>query len=178
MSRPTKPALVSQYAVANQESGKDAHVYPTHAKLYRWTPQQRLHCYKAEAKFLYTINFLIKLNWLDNESLGVRSTIHPGFEAMVISIPRLLQVDFTSLKDPVLNYASHTSIAPTRVRLLTACAVHYSLDFGLVTRYLGGNYTVEWGDVKEILFLSEPFVTPKVLSQMECVCVCILAHRL
>ncbi len=86
---------------------------------------------------------------------------------MVISIPRLLQVDFTSLKDPVLDYASHTSIAPTRVRLLTACAVQYDLDFGLVTPYLSGKYTVEWRDVKEILSLSEPFVTPKVLSQME-----------
>jgi hypothetical protein len=41
------------------------------------------------------------------------------------------------------------------------------LDFGLVTHYLGGKYTAEWRDVKEILSLSEPFVTPKVLSQME-----------
>jgi hypothetical protein len=92
---------------------------------------------------------------------------HPDFEAMAISIPRLLQVDFTSLKVPVLDYASHTSIAPIRVRLLTACAVHYDLDFGLVTRYLGGKYTAEWRDVNEILSLSEPFVTPEVLSQME-----------
>jgi hypothetical protein len=110
---------------------------------------------------------LIKLNWLDNESLGVLSTIHPDFKAMVICIPRLLQVDFMNLKDPVLDYASHTSIAPTRMRLLTACAVHYDLDFGLVTHYLGGEYTAEWRDVKEILSLSEPFVTPEVLSQME-----------
>jgi hypothetical protein len=79
--------------------------------------QQRSHCYKAEAEFSYAIFFLIKLNWLDNESLGVLSTINPDFEAMVISIPRLLQVDFMSIKDPVLNYASHTSIAPTRMRL-------------------------------------------------------------
>jgi hypothetical protein len=167
MSRPTGPALVSQYAIANQELGKDAHVYPTRVELYRWMPQQCLHCYKAEAEFLYTIFFLIKLNWLDNESLGVLSTIHPDFKAMVISTPRLRQVDFTSLKDPVLDYASHTSIAPTRVRLLTACAVHYNLDFGLVTSYLGGKFTAEWRDVKEILSLSEPFVTPNVLSQME-----------
>ncbi len=167
MSRPTGPALVSQYTIANQESGKDAHVYPLHVELYHWTPQQRLHCYKVEAEFSYTILFLIKLNWLDNESLGELSTIHPDFEAMVISIPRLLQADFMSLKDPVLYYASHTSIAPTRMWLLTACAVHYDLDFGLVTRYLGGKYTVEWCDVKEILSLSEPFVTPEVVSQME-----------
>jgi hypothetical protein len=34
--------------------------------------------------------------------------IYPDFKVMTISTPRLLQVDFTSLKDPVLDYASHT----------------------------------------------------------------------
>jgi hypothetical protein len=139
---PTRPAL-SQFAIANQELGKDAHVYPTCAELYHQMPQQRSHCYKAEAEFSYAICFLIKLNWLDNQNLGVISTIHLDFEAMVISIPRLLQVNFTSLKDPVLDYASHTLIAPTCVRLLTACAVHYDLDFRLVTRYLGNKYKAE-----------------------------------
>ncbi len=93
--------------------------------------------------------------------------IHPDFEAMAISIPRLLQVDFTSLKDPVLDYAPHTSIAPTCVRLLTACTVHYDLDFGLVTHYLGGEYTAEWRDVNEIISICEPFVATEVLGQME-----------
>jgi len=113
------------------------------------------------------IFFFTKLIWLDEEDLGVLSMIHPDFEVMAISIPRLLQVDFTSLRDPVLDYASHTSIAPTRVRLLTACAVHYDLDFGLVTRYLGGEYTAEWRDVNKIISTCEPLVTPEVLGQME-----------
>jgi hypothetical protein len=87
-------------------------------------PQHHSHCYKAEAELPYAIFFLIKLNWLDEEDLGVLSLTHPDFEAMATSIPRLLQVDFTSLRDPVLDYASHTSIAPARVRLLMACDVH------------------------------------------------------
>jgi hypothetical protein len=74
MSRPTGPAQ-PQYTVANQESGKDTHAYPTHVELYCRTPQHHLHCYKAEAEFLYAIFFLIKLNWLDNEDLGVLSMI-------------------------------------------------------------------------------------------------------
>jgi len=113
------------------------------------------------------IFFLIKLNWLDNEDLGVLSTIHPDFEEMAISIPKLLQVNFASIRDPVPNYASHTSIMPTHVQLLTACAVYYDLDFGLVTRYLCGKYTAEWRDVNEIISTWEPFVSPEVLSQME-----------
>jgi hypothetical protein len=93
--------------------------------------------------------------------------IHPDFEAMAISIPRLLQVNFANLRDPVPDYASHTLIAPTRMRLLTACAVHYDLDFGLVNRYLGGKYTAEWSDVNEIISTCKPIVSPEVLSQME-----------
>ena len=93
-----------------------------------------------------TCFFLIKLNWLDNENLGVLSMIHPDFEAMTISIPRY--------------YASHTSITPTHVLLLTACAVHYDLDFGLVTCYLGGKYTAEWRDVNEIISTCKPIVSP------------------
>jgi hypothetical protein len=125
-----------------QEPGKkDTHVYPTCAELYCRTLQNHSHCYKAEAELPYVIFFLIKLSWLEERDLGVLSMIHPDFEAMITSIPRLLQIDFTSLKTPVMDYASHTSIAPARVWMLTACAVHYDLDFGLVTRYLGGEYT-------------------------------------
>ena len=147
-----------QHVVARQVSGKNAQVYPTHAELYCRTPQHHLHCYKAEVELSYVNFFLIKFNWLDNEDLEVLSIVHPDFEVMTISIPRLLQVGFTSLKDPVLDYTSHTSIAPTRVRLLTACAVHYNLDFGLVTRYLGGDYTAEWRDVTKIISTCKPFV--------------------
>ncbi len=111
--------------------------------------------------------FLDKTQLVKNEDLGVLSIVHPDFEAMTISIPRLLQVDFTSLKDPVLDYASHTSIASTHVRLLTACAVYYDLDFGLVTCYLGGKYTAEWRDVTKIISTCKPFVAPEVLGQME-----------
>ena len=65
MSRPTGP-VQPQYTVANQESGKDTHAYPTRVELYCWTPQHCSHC---------CIFFLIKLNWLDNEDLGVLSMI-------------------------------------------------------------------------------------------------------
>ena len=55
-SRPIGP-VQPQYMVAHQESGKDAHVYPTRAELYCWTPQHLLHCYTAEVELLYVIFF-------------------------------------------------------------------------------------------------------------------------
>ena len=55
-SRPIGP-VQPQYMVACQESGKDAHVYPTRAELYCRTPQHLSHCYKVEAELLYVIFF-------------------------------------------------------------------------------------------------------------------------
>ena len=86
---------------------------------------------------------------------------------MIDSIPQLLQVDFTSLLEPVLAYATHTAIAPSCIQLLTACTVHYDLDFGLVLRYLSGEYTAEWRNIDEILSPSKLHVTHGVLNQME-----------
>ena len=61
-SRPIGPIQL-QYTVARQESGKDTHVYPTHAELYCRTPQHLSHGYKAEAELPYVIFLWIKLNW-------------------------------------------------------------------------------------------------------------------
>ena len=55
-SRPVGP-VQPQYMVACQESGKDAHVYPTRAELYCRTPQHLSHCYEAEAELPYVIFF-------------------------------------------------------------------------------------------------------------------------
>ena len=55
-SRPIGP-VQPQYMVAHQESGKDAHVYPTRAELYCRTPQHLSHCYEAEAELPYVIFF-------------------------------------------------------------------------------------------------------------------------
>ena len=42
---------------------------------------------------------------------------------------------------------------------MTACVVHYDLDFGLVLRFLGGEYTADWRDVDGILEAIEPHVS-------------------
>ena len=51
---------------------------------------------------------------------------------------------------PRHDYADQTEIDPKRVRLFAACAVHYNLDFGLVARYVGGEYLAKWRDTETI----------------------------
>ena len=66
--------------------------------------------------------------------------LHPDFSAMILNVPKLRLVDFSSLRDPRYNYSDQTHISKIRVWLLTACAVYYNLDLGLVVRYLAGEY--------------------------------------
>ena len=42
---------------------------------------------------------------------------------------------------------------------MAACAVHYDLDFGLVLRYLAGEYTVEWRNAEQVIAAVEPHVS-------------------
>ena len=42
---------------------------------------------------------------------------------------------------------------------MAACAVHYDLDFGLVLRFLAGEYTAEWRDVEHVITAVEPYVS-------------------
>ena len=42
---------------------------------------------------------------------------------------------------------------------MAACAVHYDLDFGLVLRFLAGEYTAEWRGVEAVITAVEPHVS-------------------
>ena len=42
---------------------------------------------------------------------------------------------------------------------MVACVMHYNLDFGLVMRYLDGEYTAKWRDVDAILAAIGPYVS-------------------
>ena len=95
------------------------------------------------------------------------SSLHPDFEEMILQVPRLMSVDFSSLLLPDLDYASRSTIDKSRVTLLAACAVHYGLDVGLVVRYLEGEYMAVHRDVPAILAAVRAHVPPHVLHHME-----------
>ena len=76
---------------------------------------------------------------------------HPDYEAMIKNLPRLLEIDFSALREPRADYADQVEISKERVDMLAACAVHYDLDFGLVIRYMAAEYTADWRDTEAIL---------------------------
>ena len=150
-------------SAAQKKRGKEP---PSACELYRIYPQNVLQYYQTEGDFSNVIFFLVKGGWLSGQDLHSVSMMHPDFKDMIDSVPALLEVDFSSLRDPVLDYASQTKIDPDRVQLMTACAVHYNLDIGLVVRYLGGEYTASWRNIPEILAAAEPYLSEEVHNHL------------
>ena len=85
---------------------------------------------------------------------------------MIMQIPHLCTVDFSPPLDPWSDYDTQTEIPRDRVVMMTACAVHFGLDFGLVVRYLAGKYTAAWRNVDLVLDDTHPHVSAETLEHM------------
>ena len=148
--------------------------FPTAAQLYRETPQRITHNYKSEANFASVLFVMIRRDWFDesawygaSDAANDISTIHPDFAALITHVPRLRRIDFSVLRHPRTNYATQERICRQRIWLLAACAVHYNLDFGLVTRYLGGEYTATHRDAHAIINQVRGLISNEDLSHIE-----------
>ena len=74
------------------------------------------------------------------------SKIDPHYEALVITVPALAKMDFSSLRDERLDYSTQKEISPERVMKLTACAIYFAFDFCLVFRYNNDEHTTKHRD--------------------------------
>lgn len=150
-------------STAQKNRGKEP---PQAFELYRTYPQNVMQYYQTEGDFSNVIFFLVKGQWLGEQDLYSVAMMHNDFKDMIDSVPALLDLDFSSLREPVLDYASQTEVSPDRVRLMTACAVYYNLDIGLVVRYLGREYTASWQNIPDILAAADPYISDEVHNQL------------
>ncbi len=67
--------------------------------------------------------------------------INKDFSRMIPKLKRWLQMDFSTLRRPQLNYESQTQIDPDQVCMANAAMVHFGLDPGRFVRWMGGEYT-------------------------------------
>ena len=150
----------------NVDTLMDVFVPPTRNELYKRVPQSKELTYKGEATFYNVLFVLVKNEWLapsDEEMVDTLETLsgmNPEYEAIIEKVPKLMGVDFSSLLDERLDYADQTQIKKERVWLMMACAVYYDLDFGLVLRFLSGEYTASWRDVDAIMAAIDERVSP------------------
>ena len=107
--------------------------------------------------------FLVRDGWLIPESLAAIKSVDPDYEAMVRDVAYLKDLDFSSLRDRRPHYATQTEIPIARTAMMGALAIHYGLDYGLVARYLGREYTGQYRNFAGTIAILEPHVTAEDL---------------
>ena len=149
---------------------------PSAAELYRRIPPRIDKTYQCEPTFEHVLFVLIKHDYLAPNEDELKNEVHdardvlasmsPEFEAVVTMVPKLMTVDFSSLLEDDEDYATRTEIEKHMVWKMTACLVHYDMCYGLVMRYLGGEYTAEWRNVPAVLQAVSPFVNDDDLAHI------------
>ena len=90
------------------------------------------------------------------------------FVLLVPKITRWLMVDFTPLREPRYNYEQQERIDPHHVEMASAAMmVHFGLDPGKFVRWMGGEYTVYYRDVKATLLAVRPYITAEDYNHIE-----------
>ena len=104
--------------------------------------------------------FLVRYGWLGSPELSTLASLDVEYALMLHDVHRLVEIDFSPLRDQRLGYKEKTLISRERVKMMAACTVYYGLYFRIVTRYLGGEYTGAGRDVDATLAEIGPHIDP------------------
>jgi hypothetical protein len=85
-----------------------------------------------------------------NELLNIR-LLNTDFSKMIPKLQRWLQIDFSTLREPRLNYKSQMQIDPHQVCMANAAMAHFGLDSGRFIQWMGGEYTGQHRDMHSTL---------------------------
>ncbi len=103
---------------------------------------------------------------MKNELLSVR-LVNTHFAKMIPKLKRWLQIDFSTLRKPRLNYKSQTQIDPHRVCMANATMAHFGLNPGRFVRWMGGKYTGQHRDTYSTLAAVKGHVSTGDYEQMK-----------
>ena len=123
-------------------------------------PSPNLQYRVKDLRFDNIVIFLIKnqASYLSDSDVDNIQKISKMHCDMVDDVLRLRDIDFSKVKLPRYDYADQTEISQERVDLMTACAIHYGLNTGMVVRFLKGEYVGESRDADKILEKVSPYI--------------------
>lgn len=125
------------------------------------------HSFNQEASFETTLLCIVKSGFLTEEDKELLGTVHPLIAHLIKVIQKLSKLDFSSLRNYNTDWATQKAIPQDRVKKLLACLLHYDGRVADVMRYLGGNYTAEYRNVKERMKRLEGLVDRELLDRYE-----------
>jgi hypothetical protein len=124
------------------------------------------HSVTQVACFETTLFFLLKSNYLDEDSTRTLYDTNPLIPHMARMIDTLSDYDFRWIKNTDKDWASQTAISEESRKAMMACLFHYDLDVSLLMRYLGGNYTGVYRDIpKTVRILREHNISDDLIEK-------------
>jgi hypothetical protein len=86
---------------------------------------------------------------------------------MILKLQRWLQIDFSTLREPHLNYKSQMQIDPHQVCMANAAMAHFGLDLGRLVQWMGGKYTGQHRDTHSTLAVVRGHVSADDYAHMK-----------
>lgn len=156
----TKPGKNSvrgfAYPPSTREIIRPQWMRPTIHKTYRVDDLSFENVLVVVLKHMPELNVQFRLTESDYATMMCLSA---DIREIVSETRRLMKVDFSSLREPMVNYAEQTEIDEDRVDQAGAAMVHAGLDPGMMIRWLGNEYTAAHRDVETTLAAIKPHVS-------------------
>ena len=102
---------------------------------------------------------LQKFQSFQAEDIHQMRLVNKTFADALPKIIRWRSLDFSTLREPRLNYEDQMSIDPHRVEMANAAMLHFGLHPGKFVRWMGGEYVGQHRDVPRILGAVQPHIS-------------------
>ncbi len=104
-------------------------------------PSTDKYCQVKELRIYNVVTIVIQEYTAFSKNELFNICLLTNFAKMIPKIQQWLQIDFSLLREPCLNYKSHMQIDPHQVCMANAAMAHFGLDLGRFVRWMGGKYT-------------------------------------
>jgi len=94
------------------------------------------------------------------EDVGTLCMVSTQLASIVPEVIRLLQIDFSTLMLPRLNYENQTEVSSHRVDMASAAMIRQGNDPGRFVAMMGGDYTGENREIDSALKTMNPHIVP------------------
>jgi len=141
-SGPTGPPTPLHYTKQRREEFYVQEV-PTAVRLLIDQPfgkESNNHSFTTEAVFRHTLVFSLQSGYLDDESAASLRRASPDAWRLDKIVREHAGVDFRSLRERDPAWESEETIPPDRVKMVTACLIHFNFDMAATVRYIGNTH--------------------------------------
>jgi hypothetical protein len=141
-----KNAIIAEYTESCHQKGTLSEVttikksepttkptnYPTISELVRGCSMKPSFNHQYMVSDVVLDNVIVKLlkpseSFLMDKDVANLSKVNCLYQEMIHDVVRLRTLDFSQLQEPRIGYAEQTAIQPSRMDMVMACAIHYTL---------------------------------------------------